>query len=626
MAKLLSGISDLYSYCQNNDLQYLLEEWDYQNNHGKTPSDFTYGSNKKVFWKCKDCGKPFPARISTRVRDRTQVCSECAKKQSWKTRHEKMITEHNLATDYPDLAKEWDYELNRGLSPENVTKGTRKEYYWKCPMGHPSYPARVSNRVYGGDGCPICGGRKLRVGFNDLETVNPKLASQWDYERNYPKTPQEVFPHEGNKYWWICPICGDSYLALVSNRAAGKAHEKCSKKGTSFPEQAIFYYVKKLYSDVVSRDTSFGFELDIYIPSLNVAIEYDGVKYHKGKEKLDKDNRKDALCADYGIRLYRFRDSLLSDTISAIRITCPDNRNSIGEGIRELLDQISPADTIAIDPQNDYYEILDSSLLNQQKKSITVTHPQLAAEWHPTKNLPLTPEKVTSGMGIDVWWKCPICGKDYSSKMYSRKAGKGCPVCGKKNRAESRSLTAARKNNFLKQYPDLAKEISLEENPGLDISKLSIATKTPVIWKCPKGHPSYPASVAHRIQGTGCPICGRERTRKAAEREVINLDTGERFSSLTKAAESVGRDKRLICACCSGRTKTACGFHWQYADSKTQYRHTGMLIHNIETGELFSSIQEAANKYGCDRSSISAALRGKSKKSQGCHWEFVEKP
>ena len=65
---------------------------------------------------------------------------------------------------------------------------------------------------------------------------------------------------------------------------------------------------------------------------------------------------------------------------------------------------------------------------------------------------------------------------------------------------------------------------------------------------------------------------------------------------------------------------------WQYADSKTQYRHTGMLIHNIETGELFSSIQEAANKYGCDRSSISAALRGKSKKSQGCHWEFVEKP
>ncbi len=58
---------------------------------------------------------------------------------------------------------------------------------------------------------------------------------------------------------------------------------------------------------------------------------------------------------------------------------------------------------------------------------------------------------------------------------------------------------------------------------------------------------------------------------------------------------------------------------------KLTKKHVGMLVHNIETDELFSSIQEAANKYGCNRSSISSALNGDSKTSMGCHWEFVRK-
>lgn len=158
---------------KDNDLLYLLEEWDYQSNNGKTPDDYTFGSNKSVFWICKQCGSSYPARISTRVHDRTRVCNECAKKQSWKTRHKKMIVEHNIAMDFPQIAEEWDYELNNGITPETVTKGTHGEYYWKCPKGHPSYKARVAYRIYKGDGCPVCSGRKLLAGVNDLETMNP---------------------------------------------------------------------------------------------------------------------------------------------------------------------------------------------------------------------------------------------------------------------------------------------------------------------------------------------------------------------------------------------------------------------------------------------------------------------
>ena len=36
------------------------------------------------------------------------------------------------------------------------------------------------------------------------------------------------------------------------------------------------------------------------------------------------------------------------------------------------------------------------------------TSPELAAEWHPTKNGGLTPEMVTYGSEKNVWWKCEL--------------------------------------------------------------------------------------------------------------------------------------------------------------------------------------------------------------------------
>ena len=109
-------------------------------------------------------------------------------------RHISKLKLHNLVIDYPDLAKEWDYEKNYPQTPDQFTKGSHDSVYWVCQKGHPSYSARISNRIYKGDGCPVCAGRKILVGYNDLGTVYPYLAAQWDYEKNWPKTPKEVFP------------------------------------------------------------------------------------------------------------------------------------------------------------------------------------------------------------------------------------------------------------------------------------------------------------------------------------------------------------------------------------------------------------------------------------------------
>ena len=624
MAKLVVGVNDLSSYCKANGLDYLLEEWDYQNNSGRTPESYTYGSKQSVFWKCRKCGASFQARIDARVRG--NGCKKCGILKSIETRHRELLKNGSFAEEYPEIAAEWDNDLNGINTPNNFTKASHQKVYWKCTNGHPSYLASIANRVYGEKGCPICANRKILVGYNDLGTVYPFIASQWDYERNYPKTPQDVFPREANKYWWICPICNESYQATVSNRTAGKNHIKCAQKGTSFPEQAIFYYIKKQFNDAINRSNTFGFELDIYVQSANFAIEYDGSIYHKSDYSLQKDNKKDEACRSLGIKLYRVRPVSLPDTADAIRITCNDEKrfyDGFDECITKLFSYVLPEVSVDVNIKRDYYEIVSLLLQSQKEKSIVYTHPELAAQWHPTMNLPLTPDKVTSGMRVLAWWKCEKCGEVYQAYAYQRKRGSACPKCAVSIRASKRSVAAALNNNLAECYPELIEEIDVDLNPGIDITKLSAGSNKKIWWKCKKCGHIWETTINHRTRGYGCEICGRNRTSKAAERAVVNVDTGEVFSSLTAAAEFCGGDKRSICDCCRGKRKVAYGYHWEYKDPFAERkRHDGMLVKNVETGEIFNSIQEAADKYGCSRSSISSALRGETKTSQGYHWEW----
>lgn len=79
-----------------------------------------------------------------------------------------------------------------------------------------------------------------------------------------------------------------------------------SASQTSYPEQVVYYYISVLFTDAINRYSELGFELDIYIPSIKVGIEYDGSAWHKNKQA--NDNLKNELCLENGIELYRLRE------------------------------------------------------------------------------------------------------------------------------------------------------------------------------------------------------------------------------------------------------------------------------------------------------------------------------
>ncbi|MBO5867261.1 MAG: hypothetical protein J6Q55_04355, partial [Clostridia bacterium] len=145
-----------------------------------------------------------------------------------------------------DLINSWDYNKNCGISPESISLGSDRKVWWKCEKGH-SWQATVSSRS-GKEkcGCPYCAGQRVIPGENDLETLYPKIAKEWDYNKNIKK-PSEVMSMDNRKYWWICPQCGNSYQSSPSHRAG---------RGGGCPACARARTIASHFKKVVNIDTN----------------------------------------------------------------------------------------------------------------------------------------------------------------------------------------------------------------------------------------------------------------------------------------------------------------------------------------------------------------------------------
>ena len=135
-----------------------------------------------------------------------------------------IIGKNDLSTVNPALAKEWNYEKNGELKPEQFTANSNKKIWWKCSKGH-EWQASIYSRN-NGNGCPTCAGQKVLQGETDLATVNPKLASEWNYEKNGDLAPKDFMANSHRKVWWKCSK-GHEWQATINNRNKGNGCPHC---------------------------------------------------------------------------------------------------------------------------------------------------------------------------------------------------------------------------------------------------------------------------------------------------------------------------------------------------------------------------------------------------------------
>ena len=207
----------------------------------------------------------------------------------------------------------------------------------------------------------------------------PDIAAQWDFERNGDLTPDKIHYGSHLKVWWKCPICNHSYQKRVGNRTAPSKRSVESDKCPICLGRVIirgFNSLKAKYPDVIAREWDFE------------------------KNTIDPDT----IPPTYRKKVWWI---------------CPN-----GHSYNSL-----PGNKIQNTGGNCPY---CSSQKLCRETSLGYVNPELAKEWHPTKNGELTPFDVFANRNDYAWWKCSTCGHEWKALINNRNVGKrGCPNCAK---------------------------------------------------------------------------------------------------------------------------------------------------------------------------------------------------
>jgi hypothetical protein len=209
--KVLSGFNDFKTICP--EIADEAVGWD--------PSSVHAGSKTKKLWKCK---KNHEWMTAPSQRRRGRGCPYCSGN---------IVAPgfNDLATVFPEVAAEahgWDPSKSMKVS------GVMKE--WKCSEGH-IYEMTIANRVYD-HACPVCSGRKVLIGTNDLLTLRPDIAREadnWD--------PTSVTPGSNRKKKWIC--CeGHRWISTVNDRTQGHGCPSCANSGFDPNKDGWLYFLE----------------------------------------------------------------------------------------------------------------------------------------------------------------------------------------------------------------------------------------------------------------------------------------------------------------------------------------------------------------------------------------------
>lgn len=143
-----------------------------------------------------------------------------------------------------------------------------------------------------GTGCPVCAGKRVLEGYNDIPTTDSWMVKYFQGGYNEAKLYTR---HSAKKIYPICPDCGkikDKAVFIYNIYKTKGIGCQCSD-GISFPEKFMLALLKQLDIKFKYRKRfkwSQNKEYDFYISELNCIIETHGEQhYRKGFYTIDNE-------------------------------------------------------------------------------------------------------------------------------------------------------------------------------------------------------------------------------------------------------------------------------------------------------------------------------------------------
>ena len=192
MAQLIKGINDIATL--HPEIAKQAYGWD--------PSTKTAGSGAKVDWQCPDYKDHiYDMRIDAKI-GKKLGCPYCSNKRL-------LQGFNDLASVNPELAKE-----AYGWDPTQVLPRSGKKVLWQCPKDERHiYLSSPDNRAR--NSCPVCSGKHVIAGVNDLATTHPQIA-----EEAYGWDPRTKTAGSSAKVDWKCSKNHPTWNTSISSRTS----------------------------------------------------------------------------------------------------------------------------------------------------------------------------------------------------------------------------------------------------------------------------------------------------------------------------------------------------------------------------------------------------------------------
>jgi hypothetical protein len=149
----------------------MARQWHPRRNGTLTPHDITVSSHRRVWWKCSK-GPDHEWHVSANSRRTNSGCPFCANR--------KVSITNVVAKHYPGLVRQWHPTKNGDLTPWDVSRGSTRRIWWRCPKGADhEWQASVAVRTAPDRSgvCPFCMHRRISV-TNGLTFLFPRSAHE----------------------------------------------------------------------------------------------------------------------------------------------------------------------------------------------------------------------------------------------------------------------------------------------------------------------------------------------------------------------------------------------------------------------------------------------------------------
>lgn len=279
-------------YLTDPEFAELMKQWDWEKNNelGLDPSKISIGTGLKAYWKCLICHE-WEGNIRDRIRSKGS-CPYCSNKKV-------LVGFNDLWTTHPHVAS----QLVNPQDGYEITIGSKRRVQWFCYLKHKWFSNPYEINRSKGKGCPYCSNQKILKGYNDLWSTDPELAIQlFDQTVGYKYSRGSHV-----KVWWKCDK-DHLYLSMIKHRTIiGTQCPKCSNQ-VSLPERHLIELLEDQGLSVISQHKISGLagKADLFLPKLDLIIEYDGSFFHTGR--MFNDMFKTKLLLNKGFRVVRIRE------------------------------------------------------------------------------------------------------------------------------------------------------------------------------------------------------------------------------------------------------------------------------------------------------------------------------